>query len=319
MASLPRRCVAEAVGTAFIVLVVTGSISCQIAFGAHQGLLQMALISGLGVALALMSTVGVSGAHLNPAVSLTFALLRRDKFPARELPAYMASQFFGGFIGSAIIFAAFGGPLLRQDELRGVKPGDAASVGTAAAFGDYFPAEYMGPLGVFAIEAFGTGILMFMIFVVTDERNPGRPSAGAVPFVVGMTVTVLISVFAPLTQAGWNPARDFGPRIVAVLAGYGRVAIPGPHGGFWAYLLGPCFGAPIGGLLYDHLIAPGLPFASEEQSNMKPDTHPSVCRADQVVLPNLMGKNFYPVCNEKVVCELNLEEGNTSIIAVIDK
>jgi glycerol uptake facilitator-like aquaporin len=174
------------------------------------------------------------------------------------------AQFVGGFVGNAIVFASLGGALMRKDEVRGIKPGDAASVGTAAGFTDYFPEEHMGPLGAFAVEALGTGILMFMILALTDERNPARPSAGMAPFFVGMTVTVLISLFAPLTMAGWNPARDFPPRVIAWLVGYGEVAIPGPHGGFWAYLLGPCFGAPIGGFLYDFLIAPGLPQASEE-------------------------------------------------------
>jgi len=261
----------------------------------------MGLISGLGVGLALMSTVAVSGAHLNPAVSLTLALLRGDKFPARELPAYAASQFLGGFVGSAIVFASLGGVLLRQDELRGIKPGDAASVTTAAAFGDYFHAD-LEPLGAFAVEALGTGILMFMIFAVTDERNAGRPTSGAGPFVVGMTVTVIISLFAPLTMAGLNPARDFGPRIVAILAGYGQMALPGPRGGFWAYLLGPCFGAPIGGLLYDFLIAPGMPQVSEEQLSMKSEPR---C-ADQIELPNLLGKDLFPAAiKHKTVSEPN--------------
>jgi MIP family channel proteins len=271
--------------------------------------LQIALIWGLGVTLAIFSTAAVSGAHLNPAVSLTLAVLRRDKFPTQELPAYVMSQFLGGFLGSVIVFASLGGPLLRQDELRGIKPGDAASVGTAAAFGEYFPnpgtdlpADYMGPFGAFAVEALGTGILMFMIFAVTDERNPARPSPGMAPFFIGMTVTVLISLFAPLTQAGWNPARDFAPRIVAVLAGYGRVAIPGPRGGFWAYLLGPCFGAPIGGLLYDCLIAPGLPMVSEERSSMGAETRPGMWCADQAVFQNLVREACSTVC-DKVDCE----------------
>lgn len=271
MVPLWRKCVAEATGTALLVLFGTGSVACQIAFGAHQGLLQIALIWGFGVSLAIFSTAGVSGAHLNPAVSLTLAVLRRETFPARELPAYALSQFFGGVVGSAIVFAALGGPLLRQDELQGIKPGDAASVGTAAAFGEYFPApgthlpaDYIHPLGAFAIEALGTGLLMFMVFALTDEHNPARPPPQMAPFFIGMTVTVLVSVLAPLTQTGLNPARDFGPRIVAVLVGYGHVAIPGPRGGFWVYLLGPCVGAMVGGLLYDHLIRPGLLQACED-------------------------------------------------------
>ena len=62
-------------------------------------------------------------------------------------------------------------------------------------------------------------------------------------------VAVLISLFAPATQAGWNPARDLGPRLVALALGWGPVAIPGPEGGCWVYLVGPIVGGPVGGFL----------------------------------------------------------------------
>jgi glycerol uptake facilitator-like aquaporin len=80
-----------------------------------------------------------------------------------------------------------------------------------------------------------------------------------VPFFVGFTVAVLIALFAPITQAGWNPARDFGPRLVALLAGYGSIAIPGPQAGFWIYIVGPLIGGPIGGTVYERCIGPLLP------------------------------------------------------------
>jgi glycerol uptake facilitator-like aquaporin len=76
---------------------------------------------------------------------------------------------------------------------------------------------------------------------------------------VGATVAVLIAVFAPITQAGWNPARDFGPRLVALLAGYGEIAIPGPQAGFWIYVVGPLIGGPLGGLFYERGLRPHIP------------------------------------------------------------
>lgn len=288
MIPLWRKCVAEAIGTGFIVLFGTGSVACQMSFGAYEGLFQIGMIWGLGVSLAIFSTAAVSGAHLNPAVSLTLALLRRDDFPIRELAPYVVSQILGGVVGSACVLAVFHGTLERADEMAGVVRGSVdesswQSVGTAAAFGEYFPnpgtgleRDYVTVPGAFAVEAFGTAILMFMIFALTDDRNAARPPAGLAPFFIGMTVTVLISLFAPLTQAGWNPARDFAPRIVAAAAGYGTVAIPGPRGGFWVYILGPCVGAPLGGVAYDVLIRPGLPEMSARPD--KPEVariHPS--------------------------------------------
>jgi glycerol uptake facilitator-like aquaporin len=69
---------------------------------------------------------------------------------------------------------------------------------------------------------------------------------------------VLISLFAPITQAGWNPARDFGPRVVAFLAGWGDIAIPGPRNGFWVYIVGPLVGGPIGAAVYDLALRPAF-------------------------------------------------------------
>ena len=69
-----------------------------------------------------------------------------------------------------------------------------------------------------------------------------------VPILIGATVMVLISLYGSLTQAGLNPARNLGPRIVAAMAGWGKIAIPGPRNGFWVYVVGPLFGGPNGRL-----------------------------------------------------------------------
>jgi len=294
-----RKCIAEAIGTGFIVLFGTGSVACQISFGAYQGLFQIAMIWGLGVSLAIFSTAAVSGAHLNPAVSLALAIFRRDEFPLRELGPYVAAQILGGIVGSTLVFAVFNGTLERADEQAGIirgeyQEGQWSSVGSAAAYGEYFVnpgtglhEDYVLPHGACAIEAFGTGILMFMIFALTDDRNAARPPAGLAPFFIGMTVTVLISLFAPMTQAGWNPARDFAPRIVAALGGYGSVALPGPRAGFWVYILGPCIGAPLGGGAYEVLIRPGLPEVPkrEESASACP---PGMWCSDQAAFQSLV-------------------------------
>ena len=101
-------------------------------------------------------------------------------------------------------------------------------------------------------------MLVLVIFALSDSDNVAAPEPTLVPFFIGFTVAVLISLFAPITQAGWNPARDFGPRLVALLAGFGSIAIPGPHGGFWIYLVGPLLGGVVGGGCYERLIGPHL-------------------------------------------------------------
>src|SRR5439155_3291930 len=80
----------------------------------------------------------------------------------------------------------------------------------------------------FAMEVLGTLILALAVFALTDERNQAAPQSRLAPVFIGLTVAILISVIAPLTQACFNPARDFGPRLFAYLAGWGSVAIPGP-------------------------------------------------------------------------------------------
>ena len=85
---------------------------------------------------------------------------------------------------------------------------------------------------------------------------------------IGALVGVNLSLYAPITQAGWNPARDFGPRIVAALAGWGEVAIPGTRNGFWVYILAPVVGAVFGGALYDLVLGRSLGNEDDEDEEV---------------------------------------------------
>ena len=114
------------------------------------------------------------------------------------------------------------------------------------------------------VEAFGTAILVLMIFSLVDRHNAALPTKHLAPFFIGFTVAALISLFAPLTQAGWNPARDFGPRIVAYLAGWDAIAIPGPWSGFWVYIVGPLIGGPIGAAVHEFILGPLMKRQAEE-------------------------------------------------------
>lgn len=137
---------------------------------------------------------------------------------------------------------------------------------SAMWFGEYFPnpAVYgtdqaafalVTPAMAFVAEMLGTAMLVCSIFALTDPRN----QAAAVryrlhPFFIGFTVAAIISVIAPLTQAGLNPARDFAPRLVAYFAGWGRIAIPGPWGcEWWVYILAPLIGSPRGAAIWQGL------------------------------------------------------------------
>ena len=127
-------------------------------------------------------------------------------------------------------------------------------------FGQYFPNP-----ALFGTDAAAPALVSPLQAALVEALRHGRPGvrhlrpdrpattaprrpANLAPFFIGFTVAVLITLFAPITQAGWNPARDLGPRLVAFALGWGAIAIPGPAGGFWVYLVGPLIGGPLGGL-----------------------------------------------------------------------
>ena len=260
----------EVLGTFLLVLFGTGSVACAVLTGALQGLWQVAVVWGFGVAIAIYCSAALSGAHLNPAVSLAFALFRPDRFPLSRLLPYWLAQLAGAVLAGLVVLAVFSPLLARFEAREGLIRGAPGSERAAMIFGEYFPnpavfgtgpdaAALVSPLTAMLVEGFGTAILVLVIFALSDPNNTAAPDPTLVPFFIGFTVAVLISLFAPITQAGWNPARDFGPRLVAVLAGYGSIAIPGPQGGFWIYIVGPLIGGVLGGLCYERAIAPRLP------------------------------------------------------------
>ena len=267
--------IGETVGTYILVLFGIGSVSAAVVTGAQVGLWQVAVVWAFGVALAIYASAGLSGAHLNPAVSLAFAIFRRDEFGFRRLPLYWTAQTAGAILAALTTLAIFAPFIARFEADNGILRGADGSQLSAMVFGEYFPnpaiygtgadaAALITPLGAALVEGFGTAVLAFAIFALTDRR--GGVSLDVKPFaplLIGFTVAALISLFAPLTQAGWNPARDFGPRVVAYFAGWGEIAIPGPRAGFWAYIAGPMLGAPLGAALHELLIKPALPSRGE--------------------------------------------------------
>ncbi len=258
---MSRALVGEALGTYLLVLFGTGSVASAVLSGAQVGLWQVAAVWGFGVTLAIYVSADLSGAHLNPAVSLSMALLRPTTFPPARLLPYAAAQLAGAVLAGATVAVLFG-PLLRRFETaKRIVRGAPGSELSAMVFGEYFPNPAMfgtdaaaralvSPWRAALVEGFGTAVLVLVIFALTSSRNADKPGANLAPFFIGFTVAVLISLFAPLTQAGWNPARDFGPRLVAFVLGWGKVAIPGPDGGFWVYIVGPLIGGPLGGLVW---------------------------------------------------------------------
>jgi len=265
--SLSRACAGELVGTYILAFFGCGSVMSAVITGAQVGLWQVAVVWGFGITLAIYATAAASGAHLNPSVSLSLALRRPESFPRTRLLPYWAAQLAGAFLAAATLYACFSPFISRFETAHHLVRGQPGSQLSGMIFGEYGPnpavfgtasatVALLSPFAVMLIEALGTAILHFFIFALVDRHNRDAPSGNLAPFFIGFGVAIIISVLAPLTQAGLNPARDFGPRLFAWFAGWGQIALPGPNGIWWAYVVGPFLGGPVGATLYDLVLRP---------------------------------------------------------------
>ena len=278
-----RKSVAEFCGTFILVFFGCGVVHTATLYGAQVGLGQIALVWGLAVMFGIYVSGAISGGHLNPAMTLAFAVHRQ--MPWKDVAPYWIGQFSGAFCAAAVLYVLFAPSIKAFEKTEGLEP---KSIVTARCYGEYYSSPHAvadwrtdqnwtkpAPMRVaFLAEAIGTFFLAFIVFALIDPRNRARPTGPLTPVFVGLTIAMLISIIAPLTQAGFNPARDFAPRLFAYLAGWGNTAIPGPNGhGFWiVYIIAPCVGSVLGGLVYNHTIRRGLP-VSETCSQ----PHASLC------------------------------------------
>lgn len=256
--TLATECAAESVGTFLLVFFGCGSVMVSLLTGA-LGAIGVAAVWGAAVSLAIYLTRSISGAHLNPAITISMALYRKETFHAKKVLPYICSQVVGAFFGSLALYAIFYGSILKFEASRSLVRGGNGSQLSAMIFGEYFPnpALYgttdasfavISNLGACAAELFGTALLAFVVFSLTEKKNSISERLDVIPLLIGLTVSVIIIIIAPLTQAGLNPARDFGPRLVSYLAGWNTVAIPGPRGGFLlVYVVSPIIGGILGG------------------------------------------------------------------------
>jgi len=258
---LPHHFMGEFIGTFLLVLFGCGSVAVTVLFSAHMGLFQVAMVWGLGVTIAIYATRHLSCAHLNPAVSIAMVAGRR--MSASYLPAYLCAQFLGAFAAAAILYLLFADSIAQFESVNHILRGSPASVKTAQMFGEFYPnpgagvAAIVSPLTAFLAEAVGTFALVFLIFSLTEGCNLGRPDDALAPVFIGVTVTIIISIIAPLTQAGLNPARDLSPRIFSLLTGWGMAAMPDQGFGFiTVYVLGPVCGALFASGLFTYVIEP---------------------------------------------------------------
>lgn len=254
-----REFFGELLGTYILVLFGCGAVGVFVLFDGYKGLLQISLVWGIAVTLAIYATRILSFSHLNPAVSL--AMVVSGKMKANKLIVYLTAQFIGAFIAGLSVYLLYAPSITAFEQTNEIIRGTPESIKTAMIFGDYYPfplatAIVSMPMAIFT-EAFGTFLLVLIIFALTDGCNVGRPDDATAPLFIGLTVSSIVCLIAPLTQSSINPARDFGPRMVAWLMGWGDAAFPDHSGGFFfVYILGPLVGAILAALFFTYIYKP---------------------------------------------------------------
>ncbi len=247
-----KKCFAEFFGTAILVLFGDGAVHTAVLTGAQSGIWQVAIIWGVAVMLVIYAVGAVSGAHINPAITLAFAV--RGKFAWSLVAPYIVSQMAGAFAAAALLLLLFNPFLTAKEKEKHVVRGQPGSQITATCYCEYFPAPgglaggtepwteeaqmkldamVSEPIACLS-EIVATMFLALVVFALTDDRNTAAPAGRMAPAFIGLTVAFLISVIGPLTQCCMNPGARFRPSAVRLSGGLGldRDSRPARHGLF---------------------------------------------------------------------------------------
>ena len=260
--TLTGQCIAEFLGTALLIFFGVGCVAALKLAGASLGQWEISIIWGLGVAMAVYLTAAVSGAHLSPAVSIALCLF--GNFERRKLLPYIISQMLGAFIGAAVVYFLYYNLFFDFEQAHHMVRGSVESLQLAGIFSTY-PNAHITVIQAFFVETVIAAILLCLILALTDDGN-GIPRGPLAPLLIGLLIAVIGASMGPLTGFALNPARDFGPKVFAYLAGWGKVAFTGgrdiPY--FLVPLIAPVVGACLGAFGYRALIGPYLPSAVNE-------------------------------------------------------
>jgi glycerol uptake facilitator protein len=228
----------------------------------------------LAVTFGVYVAGGVSGAHINPAV--TVALAVRRGFPWMKVPMYIVAQVIGAFVGAALVYLIYHQAIdsleAAKGITRGVLGGAHDSTPTFSIFAT-FPAPYFHGywVGPFLDQVVGTAFLLMFVLALTDRLNQ-PPRGNLAPLLVGLVVAAIGMSYGANAGYAINPARDFGPRFFAWLAGWGRVALPGVSHYFWIPIVGPLAGGVVGAIVYDLFINQTLMARGEpEAAGLEPE------------------------------------------------
>ena len=243
--TLVAELIAEFLGTFVLMLFGIGVVAMVVLFPTsnpgetiHGGFTNITLGWGLGVTMGIYIAGKISGAHLNPAVTLAFAVFRG--FPWRKVVPYSISQTAGAFVGAALVYWNY---------LPAFHKVDAQLERTAGVF-TTFPAFPTLPQAGFLDQVIGTGLLVLLVFAITDEFN-SPPGANMTPALIGLVVVAIGISFGGMHGYAINPARDFGPRLFTVVAGFRNNGLTDGTRVWWIPVAAPLLGGLLGAAIYD--------------------------------------------------------------------
>jgi glycerol uptake facilitator protein len=243
--SFAAELLAEFLGTFVLILFGIGVVAMVVLFPSknpgetiHGGFTNITLGWGLAVTMGIYIAGKVSGAHLNPAVTLALAVFR--DFPWRKVVPYSLAQTAGAFAAAALVYWNYL-PAFHQF--------DPQFDHTAGIFTTFpaFPAVIQAG---FLDQMIGTGLLVLMIFAITDEFNM-PPGANLAPLMIGLVVVAIGMSFGGMHGYAINPARDFGPRLFTVFAGFRNNGLSDGARVWWVPVVAPLLGGLAGAALYD--------------------------------------------------------------------
>lgn len=246
--NLKRELFAEFLGT-FVLIAFGAGVVAQyvLSKGQNGSYLAINIAWGFAVTMGIYISSGVSGAHLNPAV--TMALAVRGDFPWPKVLPYSLSQIAGAFCGAGTAFFVYREAFNAFD-------GGTRRMDTAGIFATY-PGAHLSTMGGLIDQIVGTALLLMVIRGIGDARNNATGNLG--PVVVGFLVMVIGMAFGLNAGYAINPARDLGPRLFTALAGWGGEVFRANNFYFWVPIVGPLVGGPLGAWIYDALIGNQFP------------------------------------------------------------
>lgn len=255
---IAKETLSEFLGT-FIMIVLGCSSIAQAVLSRERfgGIITINIGFASAVVMALYVTFGISGGHINPAVS--FAMCAFGRMEWFKFPFYVGAQFLGAFVGAATVFGIYYDGLMAFADGKLLVVGENA---TAFIFATY-PAPFISTPGAFVDQVVSTMFLLLIVFAMFDSRNLGVPR-GLEPVVIGLLIIVLSCSLGLNSGCAMNPARDLSPRLFTALAGWGFEVFTVGNNFWWIPVVGPMIGAFLGGLIY-------ILFIQMHHSKLDPD------------------------------------------------